>query len=1242
MNGIEVNECPRFLDSSGGGSDRSHSIYSPSDDFVLPLALDGVISYFATRKPTEYEVNTCPHIVLTYDSPEWDPYSDDYRLQEEAFQPSVIEFQYDRGDRDFASVSAILSSVSTAVSDTSFVYALKRTVNIDSGRMRMILSAKTGSRKGTVTPERLASIWNIGLETAKRTIERTTQRGVRDFTNAKMNCRLKPLSYQLMFEHLRTTMYTDTLFSKIESLQKNTCAQVFCTPLDWTRVFPLKSKAEAHMALDLLHRRHGVPAKMICDNAKELTQGLFRKKSLAAGSHCTSVEAFTQEHNRAELAIRELKRGYRRQMRRANAPRVLWDHCLELQALIRSHTALDLYALNGDTPETHLTGNTPDISSLCEHGWYDWVWFLNPPDFDMEVRELGRWLGPSHDVGQAMCSKLLNKKAQIVCRTSVFPLSVEDEHSEVITAQKVVFEEALKAKLKDRAEGVGNEDDLDDGDDTPEYEPYGDERGDEPTMPEADEYDHDAYDKYISAEVVVPKGDSFLYGKVLRRKRDGDGNLLGHSNRNPVLDTSIYEVEFEDGRTEAYAANAIAEHLYAQVDDQGFQYLIIDEIIDHKKDGSAVAADDGFVIVNGRQCPRRTTKGWKLCVQWKDGSTSWESLKDLKESNPVEVAEYAVANKLVYEAAFNWWVPYTIKKRDRIIKANYTRYVKRTHKFGIKMPKTVERALEIDKETGTTFWRDAIAKEMRTVMPAFKFCGEGASQPVGYTAISGHVVFDVKMDFTRKARYVADGHLTDPPASVTYASVVSRESVRIAFLLAALNDLDIMAADISGAYLNAPCREKVCIFCGPEFGSFEGQWAIVEKALYGLKSSGAAWRHHFAAALSEMGFESCLADPDVWLRPAVKADGTKYYEYVLIYTDDVLSVSMDPKAILTKIDQHFKLKPESIGVPKTYLGATISKFRLPDDPTKERWAMSSEQYVKEAVKNVERWLSERGTNLKTKAPSVLPSGYRPELDVSPELDDDDANYYLSVIGILVWAVELGRSEITTETSMMSAFRAAPRQGHLEAVFHMFAYLKSHDRSRIVFDDSRVEFTDYVESDSWKDFYGDVKEDIPPNAPEPRGEPVQSTAFVDADHAGDLLTRRSRTGVLIYLNRSPIVWYSKKQIGIETSAFGSEFIAMKTGVELVKGLRYKLRMMGVPIEGPTNIRCDNMSVVHNVTKPESTLKKKSNSIAYHFVRENVANGTIRVAWESTLTNLADCLTKAQPGPVRQGLVQKILW
>ena len=96
------------------------------------------------------------------------------------------------------------------------------------------------------------------------------------------------------------------------------------------------------------------------------------------------------------------------------------------------------------------------------------------------------------------------------------------------------------------------------------------------------------------------------------------------------------------------------------------------------------------------------------------------------------------------------------------------------------------------------------------------------------------------------------------------------------------------------------------------------------------------------------------------------------------------------------------------------------------------------------------------------------------------------------------------------------------------------------------------------------------------------------------------------------------------------------------MELIKGLRYKLRMFGVPIDGPTGVRVDNMSVVYNTTRPESTLKKKSNAIAYHFVRENVANGTIRIAYETSETNLADCLTKVQSGPARQKIIRGILW
>ena len=141
-------------------------------------------------------------------------------------------------------------------------------------------------------------------------------------------------------------------------------------------------------------------------------------------------------------------------------------------------------------------------------------------------------------------------------------------------------------------------------------------------------------------------------------------------------------------------------------------------------------------------------------------------------------------------------------------------------------------ALQIDKDTGTTYWWDAIKKEMDKVMVAFDVEEELTADDVrqgvarrdfvGYQEITCHWVFDVKMDLTRKARLVAGGDLTSPPSSLTYSSVVTRESVRIAFLIAGLNNLDVLACDIGNAYLNALCREKVCFEAGAEFGSRKG------------------------------------------------------------------------------------------------------------------------------------------------------------------------------------------------------------------------------------------------------------------------------------------------------------------------------------------------------------------------------------------------------------------------------------
>jgi hypothetical protein len=272
---------------------------------------------------------------------------------------------------------------------------------------------------------------------------------------------------------------------------------------------------------------------------------------------------------------------------------------------------------------------------------------------------------------------------------------------------------------------------------------------------------------------MVPKGDILIPAKVIARKHDRDGNpiVIGHSN--PLMDTRIYDVQFPDGHTEEFAANTIADNIYSQANAEGNQHLLLKEMTDHKRDGSAIVADDKWIQHGSNKQLWRTTQGWQLKVLWRDGTSSWEHLRNLKESNPVQVAEYAVANKLVEEAAFAWWVPFILKCRERIIGSIKSQYHKRTHKFGIKIPKTVKRALKIDKETGTDFWEKAILKEMKHVRPAFRVLDNGETVPIGSQWIPCYIVFDVKVDFTRKARFVAGGHKMEAPKSITYSSVVS-------------------------------------------------------------------------------------------------------------------------------------------------------------------------------------------------------------------------------------------------------------------------------------------------------------------------------------------------------------------------------------------------------------------------------------------------------------------------------------
>jgi hypothetical protein len=550
----------------------------------------------------------------------------------------------------------------------------------------------------------------------------------------------------------------------------------------------------------------------------------------------------------------------------------------------------------------------------------------------------------------------------------------------------------------------------------------------------------------------------------------------------------------------------------------------------------------------------------------------------------------------------------------------------------------------MDRESGTDFWRRAIEKEMKNYC-AFHFPKDGKA-PIGFQKIDCQMIFDVKMILERKARYVAGGYQTEPTKDITFASVVSRHSIRIAKLVAALSDLEVLSADISGSYLNANATEKVYTIAGKEFGADkDGQVVLITRALFGLRSSGKAWRDHMTATLREHGYTSWHADPDVWMRPKTKANGFQYWSYILVYTDDILVVDHEPQKVMDYLASQYTLKPGRVKEPDTYLGAQVSKFYIDcaPDPEKPRWAMLSEAHVKQAVSDVELELSSVDQCLPTRLTTPLSQGYRPELEQSQELDLKRGQYYQSLIGELRWICELGRVDVLVAVSMLSRYVVAPREGHLQQVFHLFAYLKHHKRSKMVFDDTEPVFdeTTFTVCD-WSEFYPEAEEPVPPHMPKERGHGVVTLSFVDADHVGCKATRRSHTGVFVFVNKAPILWYSKRQNTVETSTFGSEFCAMKTAIDMIEGVRYKLRMVGISLVGSTAVFRDNQSVVKNSTAPESVLKKRHNAIAYHRAREAQAAGIIRVAWEDGATNITDLLTKLMPGPRLKELIGYVPW
>jgi Reverse transcriptase (RNA-dependent DNA polymerase) len=558
-------------------------------------------------------------------------------------------------------------------------------------------------------------------------------------------------------------------------------------------------------------------------------------------------------------------------------------------------------------------------------------------------------------------------------------------------------------------------------------------------------------------------------------------------------------------------------------------------------------------------------------------------------------------------------------------------------KYGVPIPRSVKHAYELDKEAGNTFWADAIRKEIDSLLAldCFAFHAPDYKPSSDYQWTKLNLIFEVKQDGRRKARMVAGGHLVDPMGISSRSTVVKGISVRLLDLIAHRDNLPILCGDIGNAFITADCLEKIYSRAGPEFGDREGSLMIFKKALYGLRSSSRAFRTHFADFLRSMGFSATRYDRDVWMRAREEQDG---YDYICTHVDDFKIVAKDPERWKSLISAAFMLK--SIGPPSYYLG---NDYNFSSD--ENAWVIGCSTYLDECIRRLEAdpELCLNGTIYPHRTP--LPEGCHPELDESPLLSEVGIRKYQMLIGMAQWASTIGRLDIAFAVSSLSRFSEAPREGHLELTMHLFGYLKKFRNRRIVLDSRPLIVDPSLRKDSFHpdflDDYPDAHEDIASNFLKAYGKELVTSVFFDADHAHDHVTRRSITGLIVFVGCTPVVWLSKRQGCIATSTYCAEFISMRSAVEEAISIRYMLRCLGIPVTVPTNLYGDNFGVIQSAEIPDGELKKKHIAISYHYVREAIAARIVNAIWIRSAENFADICTKALGSTIFHALATEMM-
>ena len=444
----------------------------------------------------------------------------------------------------------------------------------------------TTTTKGELNPSYLSRLWNISLDSAKRTIQSTKQNSMHILRNGLTRRRMankSRLDFTPRLSGYLADFASDTFFSNVTSLRGNKCVQLFVNRGNYVRPYPLETKSQAYDALHKFFLEVGLPNSLLTDGALELRKANWGKLCYKHKVTQKSTEPHCPWQNFAEPNGGAIKRAVRRLLRTTNSPVRLWDYCWEYYCAIKCFSATNNIHLQGKTPYEKIHGSMPNITEYIQYKWFEWVWYadINQPDDEV----LGRWLGPAYNVGDGHTSHILTEKGNVITRSSLRPMRDGEADKPEIKRRCDDYTKEMESHIgnyaaatfrshqaygSDPYENIFESDDLDNEDILPQEL---DENGVPLIRLDADDYFPtdppyaEMTDEHVGVELNLPYKGELRRGHIRRRKRNEKGELIGTAHENPHLDTRIYEVDFGEENYHEYTTNLIMENLYSQIDD---------------------------------------------------------------------------------------------------------------------------------------------------------------------------------------------------------------------------------------------------------------------------------------------------------------------------------------------------------------------------------------------------------------------------------------------------------------------------------------------------------------------------------------------------------------------------------------------------------------------------------------------------------------------------------------------------